>query len=138
MEIAAKTERQTGEWSLGQRKAWNHLRPIVISTLYLALYLSLSWGTRALGSTSAYGHWHLAAGLSFALLLMYGLGYSPLVLAAGLINNLWLFPSTAPLPLAAANCLILTLVLAGAAGILLRAGAGSFVSLKYGPDVVRF
>src|SRR6266536_4894532 len=136
MEIAARTERPTGE--LRQRKAWHHVRPIAISTFYLALYLGVAWGMKALGSSSAFGHWHLAAGLGFGLLLMYGLGYVPLVLAAGLICHLWVFQSMASLPLAAANCVILTLVLAGAARLLRRAVSGSFVSLKYGPDVVRF
>ncbi len=138
MEITAKPERLTGELSLGQRKPWYDLRSLIIAGLYFLLYLALDLGMKALGPPSAVGQWHLSAGLSFGLILMYGLRFAPVVLVVGLVDSLWLFPPAGAVSLAAAYCLARTLILTAAAGILRRLVSGSFVSLQYGRDVVRF
>src|SRR4030042_1564484 len=105
---AAEAESLAGGISMN-RKSWTDRRAVILSCSFLVFFLALDWGTSALGSAAAGEHWHLTAGLSFALLLAYGPRYAPLVLVASLVNELWLHPSAISFPSAALQCLIMTL-----------------------------
>ncbi len=134
---AANAGRLPGEVRLA-RKPWYDVRPYAVVVIYLALFSVLSLGVRFLGGSSALNHVHLPAGLSIGLLLLYGLGYAPVVLLACLADSLWLHPVAGPFPLIALICLLQTGILASGAGILRRLCSGPQVSLKYGRDVAKF
>jgi len=120
------------------RKSWADLRPVILICSFLALYLGLDLGAGAFGPAVGGDHWDLTAGLSFALLLAYGIRYAPLVLVASLVNELWLHPSAIPFPYAVLRCLVMTMVHAMAAEAVRRLSGRSSVNLRFGRDVPRF
>ena len=132
----AGTERLTGELGLARRPSY-YLRAVVIISLYLALYAALGLGARAAGIPAAFNEWHATAGLSFGLLLIYGLRYTPVVFVASFAASTLL--STADsLGASALECLGLTLVYMGVAAALRRAISGRAVALKRGREVAYF
>ncbi len=127
----------TGEMGAVRRSGYD-LRPVVLASSFVALYAALDWGAYALGPSSPVSHVHLPAGLSFALLLAYGLRYSPVVLVTALLDALWFHPTGLLFPVAAGHCLATTLIQVAAAAILRYASSGHVVNLKYGRDVAKF
>ncbi len=136
-ESALESGRLAGESGLVRKPAYD-LRPVVLSTGYLCLYLVLDWCTKALGGSLSPNNGYLAAGLSFGLLLIYGLQYAPAVLIAGLLENLWLHPVPYSFPLTVLHCLSVTLILTGVALIPRRMSSGAGVGLKCGQDIAVF
>ena len=134
---ATRTERLTGELGLAHRPAYNP-RAVIIVTFYVAGYLALGFGARAAGLPATFNQWHAAAGLSFGLLLIYGVRYTPIIFAAGLTDNLVIFPGTGPLSMCVLQCLALTLIYAAAAAVLRRLISGCVVTLRRGRDVAYF
>jgi hypothetical protein len=55
------------------------IRPLLVSSAYVALFSAL---TQLTTNPPAFGSWNLAAGLSFGVVLGYGLAYAPVVLIA--------------------------------------------------------
>ncbi len=126
-----------GGSSLARKPAYD-LRPIVLATAYLCLYLALDWWAKILGGPASPNYGFLEAGLSFGLLLVYGLAYTPAVLVAELLQKLWLHVEPYPLPLTVAHCVSATLTLASVALVLRRMAAGRGVGLKCGRDIAVF
>jgi PAS domain S-box-containing protein len=137
MQASSIAEQLTGEFRLA-RKPWRDFRPLILVTVYFALYMGLSWGVRTLGPSSPLTQWHLAAGFGLGLLSIYGLRAAPLVLAASLADNLWIFGANGSITFIGLKCLILILGCTMAASILRHIISGSVVSLKHSEDIAKF
>ncbi len=120
------------------RRPWYDIRPVVLVSSYLALHLILDGGTNLLGPSSAISYWHLPAGLGLALLTVYGIVYAPAIVAACLIDSLWLHPLPLAFPRVGFQCLTMTLVCCLSALALRRGARGYPVSLNRVRDVLRF
>ena len=58
------------------------VRPLLVSAVYIALFISLERLMPGLKFLPEVSRWNLPAGLSFGLLLGYGLLYAPVVFTA--------------------------------------------------------
>ena len=134
---AAESGQLAGELKL-VRRPWYDPRPVLLVSSYFVLCLALDYGMAMLQPSAALEHWHLPAGLSFSLLLAYGLKYAPVVLAAHLVDRLWLHPLPVSFANVALECLSMTLILAGAAAFVRRSVPGPYVRLKNSREVMRF
>ncbi len=136
---ASVVESRSLQGALGTaRRPWYDIRPVVLVSSYVTLHLVIDAGTNLLGPSSALSHWHLPAGLGLALLTVYGIVYAPAILAACLIDGLWLHPLPLAFPRVGFQCLTMTLVCCLSA-LALRRGAGGYpVTLNRIHDVLRF
>jgi PAS domain S-box-containing protein len=126
-----------GEVKLG-RKSWYDPRPVFLVSSYFVLCLALDYAMAMLEPAAALDHWHLPAAVSFSLLLAYGLKYAPVVLAAHLVDRLWLHPLPTSFANVVLECLSLTLILTGAAAVVRRSVPGPYVRLRHNREVMRF
>ncbi len=120
------------------RRPWYDIRPVVLFSSYVVVHLIIDGATGLLGSSSALSHWHLPAGLGLALLTVYGIVYAPAILAACLIDSLWLHPLPLAFPRIAFLCLTMTVVFCLSALALRRGANGYAVKLNRVCDVLRF
>ena len=134
---AAESGQFAGELRL-VRKSWYDPRPVFLVSSYFVLCLALDYGMAMLEPSAALDHWHLPAAVSFSLLLAYGLKYSPVVLAAHLVDRMWLHPLPVSFTYVALECLSMTVILAGAAAVVRRTVPGPYVRLKHSREVMRF
>lgn len=70
------------------------VRVILISSGYLFLFLAGSWAALVLGCTPGLGLWVPMTGLSFALLLIFGYRFAPVVLLSTLLSSVWVFQTS--------------------------------------------
>ncbi len=139
MEEASKLEAGSlnTDFLLAPRLGHN-LRPLIPTALYLAAYLALEGGIRAVGLSGIFGAFSLTTGLNLGLLLAYGLWYAPVVAAAVAADGLWLHPLPFSMPVAALYCLVIVLVQIAAAASLRHFSQDHRLSLKKSADVAKF
>jgi hypothetical protein len=94
------------------------LRSFTISVIYVTLFLL---GERVTSSFEFYPNltsWYLPAGLTFTLFLVYGRSYTPVVILAHLISDVWLRPLDTSFPRLILLAISVSLVyLAGASAV---------------------
>ena len=138
MEEATKAEtgKLDGELSLPRVKY--DLRPLVPVALYMFAYMVLDWSVKVSGLQTAFGDFSMTAGLNLALLLIHGLWYAPVVIAATLADGLWLHRLPYPLMLSVLLCATVSLVQVAVALSLRRLASERRFDLKKGWDIAWF
>ena len=96
------------------------LRRLLIVGLYVAVFSSLDWFTRAFQIYPGVVAWYPPDGISFALLLALGEGYAPALILTSLIDSFIIYQTGQPAGALIGWAVILALVYTAAAAFLRR------------------
>jgi signal transduction histidine kinase len=118
---AAAAASPAGERAAPTRSLAGALRCGKITAGYLALYLLLEWVSWVFANQGyAISPWNPPAGLSLALLLIFGVAYTPLILVGAILADLVIREAPVALAVTVLSGLAPTLVYAGSVWLLAR------------------
>ncbi|MHC1740605.1 MAG: MASE1 domain-containing protein [Anaerolineaceae bacterium] len=94
------------------------IRPILIVVVYLSLFILLDLFSKQFEELSGVVAWYPPAGLIYALLLVFGLKYTPAVTLSLFISNIFVFHIPQPFYLILLWAIVVSLIYAGGVGLL--------------------
>lgn len=101
-------------------EGWRSLPPALVVIWYLSFYVLLDWASfRLVSAETGITPWNPAPGVSLALLFLYGLSYAPTLLAAGVLADLAVRGSDAPIGVVLASNGAVALGYAACAAVLM-------------------